>query len=470
MKVLFAASEVSPIVKIGGLGDVAGSLPKALEKLGVDVDVIVPFYDIIPRHKFKIVKQYSIQVPYANQTHSVGVYKTKIPGSGVDVLLLKDAKYLSNGGTEAFTNLKNEIERFAFFNRALVEYIKARFNTYDIVHCNDWHTGVATHLLEEEIGDERPATIFTIHNVSYQGQWSLELVQELGLTIPLHRILQWDLEDNNINFMLEGIASSDYVSTVSPSYAKELLFTDIGGQMSEILKARQGRFYGILNGVDYSVFNPKTDVEIYRRYDAETFASGKKINKLMLQKELSLDVRNVPVISIIARLDPKQKGLDILAAALERILDLEVQFVLLGKGDKEYEKALEKLSRVKKYEGKLSINLKFDEGLARKIYAGSDVFLMPSRFEPCGLSQLIAMRYGALPIVHSVGGLKDTVKDGATGFSFNVFNSNALYRSVVRACKLYGSKKWDGMIKQAMKKDFSWDKSAREYLELYSMV
>lgn len=470
MKVLFAASEVAPIVKVGGLGDVAGSLPKALERLGLDVDVIVPFYHVIDVHKFKIVKQLEIDVPYAGATHKVGVFKTKLPDSTVDVLLLKNNEYLSRGGTDAFTSLKDEIERFAFFSRSVVEYIKAEFNTYDLIHCNDWHTGMITHLLEEEIGQERPATLFTIHNIAYQGQWDLELVHELGLSIPEHRILQWDLEDGNVNFMLEGIASSDAVSTVSPSYAKELLLSEIGGQMSDLLKGKQARFFGILNGLDYDYFNPKTDRNLKKRYSTEGYKDAKLENKTALQKELVLASKNVPVISLVSRLDPKQKGLDIFAEIIGKILALDVQLVILGKGDKEYEDNFRKLAQLKKYHDKLSINLGFDEPLARRIYAASDLFLMPSRTEPCGLAQMIAMRYGTLPIVHKVGGLKDTVTDGKDGFSFALFKGDALFRTIEKAVRLWGSPKFDKMVKEAMAKDFSWDSSAFDYYELYKKI
>ena len=470
MKVLFPVSEVAPIVKLGGLGDVAGSLPKALQKLNVDVDVIVPFYTVIDRGQYKIIKQYSLEVPYAGKTHKVDVYKTKLPGSLVDVLLLKNTEYFDKGGTNAFSSLKDEVERFSFFDRAVVEYIKASFNIYDLVHCQDWHTGVITHLLEEEIGEERPATLFTIHNVAYQGQWGLELVQELGLSIPLHKILQWDLEDGNINFMLEGIASSDAVSTVSPAYAKELLSPDVGGQMADILKGKESRFFGILNGIDVDSFNPSTDKFLIKRFDKDSWKDKKKENKHALQKELGLEVRDCMVFSLVSRLDPKQKGLDLLWEILPKLLALDAQVVILGKGEKAYEEKLVALSKVKKYHGKLSISVGFDEGLARRIYASSDAFLMPSRTEPCGLSQMIAMRYGTLPIVHAVGGLKDTVKDGTDGFSFTVFSANALIRTVERAYKLKNSKKWDQMVKNAINKDFSWDKSAKEYKDLYQKV
>ncbi len=470
MKILLAASEVAPIVKVGGLGDVAGSLPKALQKLGIEADVVIPFYQIIDLHKFKIIKQMTIQVGYANKTHEVGVFKTKLPGSNVDVFLLKNDDYMAHGGSDAFTSLQDEVERFAFFNKALVEFIKASFNTYDLVHCNDWHTGMVTHLLEEEIGEDRPATLFTIHNIAYQGQWDMELVYEMGLSVPEHQILQWDLEDKHVNFMLEGIASSDAVSTVSPTYAKELLFDDIGGPMADILRSRQGRFFGIINGLDYEYFNPKTDVNLVQRFGAENWKEGKLAVKKALQKELVLADKNVPVISLISRLDPNQKGLDIFGDIIGKILEMDVQLIILGKGDKTYEENFKKLASMQKYHDKLSINLGFNEGLARKIYAASDFFLMPSRTEPCGLAQMIAMRYGALPIVHKVGGLKDTVADGKDGFSFTLFKGDALFRTIDKAVKLWGSAKYEGMVKKAMAKDFSWDSSAFDYSELYKKV
>lgn len=475
MKVLFVASEVAPIIKIGGLGDVAGSLPKALEKLGVDVDVIVPFYSLIDESKFSFMKQMEISVPYAGATHEVGVYKTKLPGSEVDAILLRNLEYLSGGGLQAFSNLRNEIERFSFFDRAVVEFIKCSFNVYDLVHCNDWHTGLITHLLEEEVGQERPATLFTIHNIAYQGETSMDLVAEVGLNIALHDVLRWDLDDGNVNFMLEGIASSDAVSTVSKSYANEIMFPDIGGAMADILRGKSGRVFGILNGIDYGVYLGLQSLAQKAEAKLELFSEigsnprqGRTLGRDDPYAGTIPQQGQTLVVSVISRIDANQKGLDILYEAMPEILKHDVRFILLGKGDKVYEEKFKALEA--QYPEKVSVNIGFSEDMARKIYAGSDLFLMPSRTEPCGLAQMIAMRYGALPLVHETGGLKDTVSDGVDGFSFQIFTASELVKAFNRALKVYGSEKWAEMVGVAMKKDFSWGSSAREYVDLYEKV
>jgi starch synthase len=244
MKVLLAASEAAPIIKLGGLGDVIGSLPKALEKLGVDVDIIVPYYPAA-NPPASTYKAFELSIPYGSDSHTVEVYKTRLPDSEVDVFLLKNARYFVYGGKEAFADNISETEMFVFFNRAVVEFIKAKFNTYDIVHCNDWHTGLITHLLVDELPDSRPRTLFTIHNLMYQGVGDPDLVKDVGITPGSHRLVDWDLEDGDVNMMLQGITSSDYVNAVSPTYAKEILTKKFGGGFAEILKAREGRLSGL---------------------------------------------------------------------------------------------------------------------------------------------------------------------------------------------------------------------------------
>ena len=462
MKVLIAASEVAPIVKLGGLGDVIGSLPKALEKVGVNADVVVPFFDNAKLDGRDVYKSLDLNIPFGGENNQVEVYKTKLPGTNVDVFLLKNYKYFSKGGREAFANNISETEMFTFFDMAVVEYVKSEFNTYDLVHCNDWHTGLITHLLNDELGLERPATLFTIHNLLYQGKGGVDLVKDVGIYPGEHRLIDWDVSDGDLNLILQGITSSDYVNAVSPTYAREIVTQEFGKELSEVIKGREGRLTGILNGIDYSQFP--------RNYDSGNYTSAKKSYKEDIQKELKLENFRKPMFAFISRLDANQKGLDILIKIVPEIVKNGGQFVLLGTGDKEWEANFAKLNEKEGLEGNVSVNIKFDVELANQIYAASDFLLVPSKYEPCGLIQMIGMWYGSLPIVHEVGGLKDSVTDGVNGFSFDTYSSGRLLSAVQRAFKVYGTHLMDSMIENAMKTDFSWDKSALEYKILYEKV
>jgi starch synthase len=463
MKVLLPASEVAPIIKLGGLGDVIGSLPKALEKLDVNVDVIVPYFPNAKTEDIKIYKSIEIEVPFDGKTNLVEVFKTKLPGSNVDVLLLKNSEYFVLGGESAFLNNKSETEMFTFFNRAVVEYIKTQFNTYDLVHCNDWHTGLITHLLSDELEKERPATLFTIHNLLYQGKGDLEVVQEAGIVPGAHPLIDWDTADGDINMMQQGVTSSDFVNTVSPTYAKEILEPELGGELFEVLKAREGRLTGILNGIDYSQFPRDFDTSNYKKIKPE--------QKKRLQQKLNLnESAEKPLVSFIGRLDPFQKGIDIIFDAIDGILEQGAQFVLLGSGDKEWEEKLKAYAEQHKDNKDLSLNILFDVKLANQIYSGSDYLIVPSRYEPCGLIQMMAMWYGTLPIVHDTGGLKDSVKQGQTGYKFDTYSAKSLVDAVGTAIKDYGGQDYFSMVEQSMNEDFDWEKSAQKYKELYQKV
>ena len=285
MKVLLVASEVSPIIKLGGLGDVIGSLPRALQRIGVNVDVIVPFYPNANVSELEMYKALELMVPFGGENHTVGVFKTQLPNSDVDGFLLENSHFFSHGGKSAFLNSVSETEMFAFFNRAVVEFIKSQFNTYDLVHCNDWHTGLITHLLQDELPKTRPATLFTIHNLLYQGVGELGVVEDIGFVPGQHQLVDWDTEDGDINMMLQGITSSDYINTVSPSYAEEILTKEFGGGFSDILRTRKGRLSGILNGIDYLQFP--------RYYDVATAEGGKLKSKKKLVEKLGLN-KNLP--------------------------------------------------------------------------------------------------------------------------------------------------------------------------------
>ena len=462
MKILLAASEVAPIIKIGGLGDVIGSLPKALEELGVNADVIVPFYPTAKTEKLKLYKSVDLEVPFDNSNHTVEVHKTKLPGSKVDVHLLKSPMF-AIGGKSAFLNDMSETEMFSFFSRCVVEFIKAGFNTYDLVHAHDWHTGMLTHLLQEELHKERPATLFTIHNLFYQGKGEPEIIQELGIAPGTHPLIDFDIKDGDLNLLYQGITSADYINTVSETYAEEIKTRTFGRDMAKTLQSREAVLTGIINGIDYSFFP--------RDFDITNWKAKKAAHKKELQKQLGLEESDAPIYSFVSRLDPGQKGLDILYVSLPHIVEKGGQFVLLGTGAKEWEKKFKEKGDAKKYKGKMSINIEFSVELANKIYSASDYFFVPSRYEPCGLTQMISMHYGTPPIVRGVGGLKDTVDDGKNGFVFDAYSSLDLNRAINRAAKLYKDEKaYDKMAESALKADFSWDKSAKKYVDLYKKI
>lgn len=463
MKVLLAASEVAPIIKIGGLGDVIGSLPKALEKLGVNADVIVPFYPTAKTENLKIYKTIEIEVPFNNKTSTVEVFKTKLPDSNVDVHLLKNQEYFAMGGASAFLNNQKETEMFVFFSKAVAEYVTAQFNTYDLVHCHDWHTGLVTLLLTDDLHKERPATVFTIHNLFYQGKSEPILVKEAGFSPGEHNIIDYDIADGDLNLLFQGVTACDYITTVSENYAKEIQSEEFGSWLAPTLQSRKDVLSGIVNGIDYSFFP--------RDYDLKDWQEKKTQHKKELQKELGLEESDKPIFSFVSRLDPGQKGLDIMYISLAHILDNGGQYILLGTGDKDWEGKFSDLAKENKYQGNLSINIKFNVDLANKIYSGSDFFFVPSRYEPCGLTQMIAMHYGTPPIVRGVGGLKDTVDDGVDGLIFDKYSSLDLNKAIDRAFGIYQNKEeYNKMAENALKKDFSWDKSAKKYVELYQKV
>lgn len=478
MKVLFAASECNPIVKVGGLGDVIGSLPKALANLGIEVEVILPFYKEIDTEKFPVERiKKDIPVQFGEFDETVNVYLTNLPGARIPVFLLKNKQFLSGGGiyfgSEAFVDSEQEIDRFVFFSRAVLEFIKTQHYKSDIVHCHDWHTGIIPDLIK--LGKLNIATVFTIHNLANQGLWDLSLLDKLSVSSKDLKVIEWDTRDQNIDIILQGILGADVISTVSPSYAKEIITPEFGEGLDEVLKAREGRVYGILNGIDILRYDPSADPDITAKYAVHrsnslpNFLDGKKINKLELQKMLGLNREpEVPLISMVTRIS-EQKGFDILIEAFDKIMSLGIQFILLGLGNIRYQELIKEKST--QYEGKVSVSYKFDSKLAQQIYAGSDMFLMPSRFEPCGLGQMIAMRYGTIPIVREAGGLKDSVRDGITGTVFKDYSGSALVKSIYRTLKVYENKTlWSNMILNAMREDFSWNHSAKGYVKLYELA
>lgn len=476
MKVLFAIGELAPLAKVGGLGDVGGALPKALKKLNLDVRVILPKYEEIDDTKFTSKKaRYDLKVSYKGGFEPVGVYETVIPGSDVAVFLLHNEKYLSkgpmhfNGG--AYNDSINERDRFAFFSKTVAQFSSICAVTQecwipDVIHCHDWHTGFVTPLLKIA-GIDKPS-LFTIHNIAYQGSWGLDALSALEVDKSRLKAIEWDAADDNITMLLQGIINSDLVSTVSPAYAKEIMTSRFGEGLQDVLKGKEGRVFGILNGIDYSIWDPAADAFLDRKYSISDYREGKMANKKALMDELGFDPDyESPLLGFVARLTD-QKGIDLLIPICSDLVEEGFHIVILGMGEKDLEDKLSQASKRLGLSSHFKAVIKFDEELAHKIYAASDFFLVPSRFEPCGLTQMIAMKYGSLPIVHEVGGLKDTVKNELNGFTFKEFSSKIFLETLKRAYQVY--KKEDEMekiIKKAMNEDFSWENSAGKYLELY---
>ncbi len=485
MKVLITASECSPLVKVGGIADVIGSLPIALKKLCVDVRLAIPYYkplkDFIEENKMedKVKSVLECMIKYGDEELEVTIYETTIPNSDIPVYLIYCDKYISNGGIyfspEIMPSPEDELERFAVFSKvvAVVFGSENDFFNPEVIHCNDWHTGMVPQILQNTLRYNPKATmkktLFTIHNLAYQGFSKLEVVEKLGININLDQSLKWDAEDNNLDFLLQGIVGANYITTVSPKYAEEIQTTEFGEGLEEILKARQSRVVGILNGISYEVFNPATDKLLLNNYGLSNWQTNKSLNKKALQEELGLEVNDsIPMIGIVSRL-AHQKGIDVISEMLEEILKLGYQVVILGTGDPMLETKLKEVAELPQYKSRYKAILQFSEQFARRIYASSDFFMVPSRFEPCGLTQMIAMKYGSLPIVRATGGLYDTVEDERTGFTFSYLNYDEVLKCLKRALNVYANNKphFRKMVESAMKKDFSWEESAKKYVYLY---
>lgn len=471
MKVLFVGSEANPFIKTGGLGDVLGSLPKSVKKLGIDARVVIPKYKNINENlkgKLKFINWFRVPVGWRNQYCGIFEYEE----NGVKYYLLDNEYYFGRDGLYGYYD---DGERFAFFNRAALMFLKIIDYQPDIIHCNDWQTGMIPVLLEVEYAKDlfyyNMKTVFSIHNIKFQGIFPKEMLPEL---------FGYDLEpyyngslafDGGISFMKGGILYSDKVSTVSYSYVDEIKTQEYGERLDSVLRERGYALNGILNGIDYKEFNPESDNLIYHTFNQQ-WLEGKAINKRELQRELGLPVNdNVAMISMVTRLT-NQKGLDLVVDIADRLLQHDVQLVILGTGDYHYENHFRGLAD--RYRDKVSVNIKFDNGLAHKIYAASDMFLMPSLFEPCGLGQLIALRYGTVPIVRETGGLKDTIRPYnqytglGNGFSFRNYNANELLNTTEYALDIFRDKnRWNSIVNQALNSDNSLEKSANDYNEMY---
>lgn len=473
-RILFASSEVDPFAKTGGLADVAASLPKALCGLGHDVRVVMPKYKNIPmQYVEKMEFVGSIQIYVAWRQQYCGILK--LEAEGVTYYFIDNEYYF---GRDGYYGYFDEAERFAFFGKALIEMLPVLDFKPDIIHCNDWQTGVVSLFLNAWYKPmdfyKDIKTVFTIHNLKYQGEFPKEVLSEvLGLSWDYFNTDGIEFYDK-VNYLKAGLVYSDIITTVSKTYAEEIKTDFYGENLNSVLNKRAGDLYGVLNGIDMERNNPETDDRIFANYSRDNL-EGKLTNKHMLQKSLGLQERiDIPIISVISRL-VDQKGFDLIDYVMEEILKLDIQFVLLGAGEYRYEQMLKYYQG--KYPGKISVNLKYDAILAQRIYAGSDMFLMPSLFEPCGLSQMFSLRYGTIPIVRETGGLKDTIipyndiTGEGNGFTFSRYNAHDMLFAIKQAIHFYYHRAaWTQLVKNGMALDFSWEKSAKEYLELYNKL
>ena len=475
MQIVFASAECAPFVKTGGLGDVAGSLPAALVRAGAEVIVMVPKYATIKdeyKAQMEHFSDFYVSLGWRNEYCGL----EKLEHDGVTYMFIDNERYFARDYPYGFFD---DGERFAFFSKAITEslqHLPAGFEC-DILHCNDWQTALAPVFLREFYQGlplyDRVKTVFSIHNVAFQGQFSDTVMEDiLGVAHIPAAASQLRCDACSINYMLGALHYADAITTVSPTYAGEIQTPEFGEGLDGVLRERSYALQGILNGIDVAGFDPATDKRIAANYTVED-RSGKAVCKAKLQEELGLEVRDDrPLMVMVTRLT-RQKGMDLVMYALDRILAGGVQVAVLGTGDRDYEDGLRYFQD--KYSGTMAARIEFDPALSQRMYAAADMFLMPSKFEPCGLSQIIAMRYGTLPIVRETGGLKDTVipynefTGEGTGFSFSNFNGDEMGDAVFRAARLFWDNRdaWNQLVTQAMSQDFSWTRSADKYLDLY---
>lgn len=475
MKVLYVASEAVPFAKTGGLADVAGSLPKALQNDDVDVRVIMPKFGKIDKKYVDAMEHvYDGEIPVAWRNKYVGLDKYVL--DNVTYYFVDNQEYFNR---EGFYGYDDDAERFSFFCRAVLNLLPAMDFWPDVIHTNDWHAGLVNVFLKLEHNDDERyrdiRTLYTIHNLKYQGVFPKDVMSDV-LGLDWKYFNNGDLEFYDaVNFMKGGIIYADYVSTVSKTYAQEIQYEYFGEHLDGLLRSRSDSLFGIVNGIDYTVYNPLTDKNLFANYDAHC-PKRKTDNKVELQKLLGLPQnRRVPMVALVSRL-VAAKGLDLMVRMMDEILQHEdIQFVLLGTGDKEYEDWFKGLAW--RFPTKVAANIKFSNELAQRIYAGADIFMMPSNYEPCGIGQLIAMRYGTIPVVRETGGLKDTVQpynkytNEGNGFVFKDYNAHEMMYALKRALSAYANfEEWRHIVYNAMNADYSWNNSAAEYKKLYEQL
>ncbi len=467
MNILFAASECTPFVASGGLGDVAGSLPKALVKAGVDCRVVIPLYgDVKPEYRSEMEYITNFYVPVGWRSQYCGLFK--LVRDGVTYYFLDNEYYFKRSGLYGFYD---DGERYAFFSRAVLEMLRHIDFDVDIIHANDWQTALVNVYINafyrSDLRYSRIKTLFTIHNIQYQGQYGFEMLEDvLGLTGSNASFVEYQ---GCVNFMKGAIECSDKVNTVSPTYAREILDPWFAHSLDPLLREKQYKLCGILNGIDTDVYNPATDPNLAQNYSYKAFVKGKEACKKELLEKFALEDNGAPVIAVISRL-VSHKGIDLIKYVMEYILLSGMQMVVLGTGDYMYESCFRDFAN--RYPNSCGVKIAFIPDLARKIYAGADMFLMPSKSEPCGLSQMIALRYGTVPIVRVTGGLADSITDSGdgvgNGFTFQSYNAHDMLDACLRAKAAYeDDAHWKELVRRALKCDFGWKRAAGSYMGLY---
>lgn len=478
--ILFAASECVPFIKTGGLADVVGALPQYLDKNEFDVRVIMPYYTCIPdKYRNEFQYKHHFYMDYGLRTVNVHVGIMEYEYNGIKFYFV-DNDYYFKCDKPYSADLKWDIERFTFFSKAVLAMMPVIGFRPDIIHCHDWQAALIPVFLKSTFATmdfyRSTKTIMTIHNLKFQGVWDIETFQ-FNTGLPDYMFTPDKLEfKKDANMLKGGLVYADYITTVSETYAEEIKYPFYGENLDGLLRARSGSLRGIVNGIDYNVFNPATDEIISAKFTSKNFKSKKALNKTKLQEELGLPVdKNKYMIAIISRLTD-QKGLDLVNYAIERIVDENTQFVVIGTGDPQYEDMFRHYQW--KYPERVSANILYSDALAHKLYASADAMLMPSLFEPCGLTQLISLRYGTVPIVRETGGLKDTVvpynefEGTGTGFSFSNYNADEMLNVINYSKKVYYENRaeWDKMVKRGMETDYSWSSSAKQYEGMYSWL
>ena len=476
-KILFVASESVPFIKTGGLADVVGSLPKSFDKSEIDCRVIIPKYKCM-NDKFLENLEYVTHF-YMNlgwRTQYVGIFKTIY--NGITIYMIDNEYYFS--GSKPYGDICYDLEKFAYFSRAALSILPIIDFRPDIIHCHDWQTGLIPVYLKDCFAQSEfyngIKSIMTIHNLKFQGVWDVDTMKDIAGLSESYFTVDKLKHGKDGNFLKGGIVFSDYVTTVSSTYAEEIKMPFYGEGLHGLMNARGEFLKGIVNGIDYDEYNPETDPLIAKNYNVENFRKEKNKNKKALQKELGLEVNEKKfMIGLVSRLTD-QKGLDLINCVMDDICQDDVQFVVVGTGDEKYENMFRHYDW--KYGDRVSANIYYSEDMSHRVYASCDAFLMPSLFEPCGLSQLMSLRYGTVPIVRETGGLKDTVEpynefeSSGTGFSFANYNAHEMLKTINYAKSIYYGKKreWNKIVDRGMVKDFSWKTSAKEYEELYRQV
>ncbi len=476
MKILYAAFELAPFTKVGGLADVMGSLPKYIADENTEIAIFTPFIGSIDKEKYQIknIENSSLKMRFGYAEYVFSLKMCKLPGTKINVFFIDNPKFFScfNCVYPSGIDPWYEQERFITFSQCVLEYARCLNFKPDIIHCNDWHTAMIPVWLKTSYKNDEffknSKTVFSIHNLAYQGRYFPEILDFAGISRD-EVYHQYGLEHYGMLVWMKGALNySDKIIAVSPNYAKEILTYDYGEGMDWTLRNNQYKLEGILNGIDYSIYNPKTDKQIEYNYDSNDFSNKEKCKEAILKKFWLEYKKERPLIAIISRL-VEQKGIDLLKAVENELRELEADIIVLGTGEKRYEDFFVWLS----YNSKnIRARIEYSADFCNQIYAGADMFLMPSRFEPCGLSQLIALKYGTIPIVRATGGLEDTINaypnDNADGFKFYNYNAHEMLSSIQYAINTYKNRnEWKKLIRNAMRQNFSWDKSAEKYKTIY---